>query len=73
MRELTEEEVFGPSDARASDPPKFVHDFSNVLDAMQRLWTEARGLEDAPPVALLVDNDVPGGVKVFAWPSPWLH
>lgn len=73
MRELTEEEVFGPSDAAASSSPKFVHDFSNVLDAMQRLWTEARGLEDAPPVALLVDKAAPDGLMVFAWPSPWLQ
>jgi hypothetical protein len=70
-RELSDEEVFGPPAAKSS--PRFVEDFYTVLANMQREWTEPRGMDDAPPVALLVDNAAPGGVMVFAWPSPWLH
>lgn len=44
-----------------------------VLANMQREWTEPRGLDEAPPVALLVDSATPPNVNVFAWPSPWLH
>ena len=70
-RELTDEEVFGPPAAKSA--PRFVEDFYTVLANMQREWTEPRGLDDAPPVALLVDKAAPGGVMVFAWPSPWLQ
>lgn len=70
-RELTDEEVFGLATVAAA--PRFVADFFTVLASMQREWMEPRGLKDAPPVALLVDKAAPGGVMVFAWPSPWLH
>ncbi|PUE39197.1 hypothetical protein [Limnohabitans sp. Hippo3] len=70
-RELTDEEVFGPPAAKSA--PRFVEDFYTVLANMQREWTEPRGLDDAPPVVLLVDKAAPSGVMVFAWPSPWLH
>ncbi len=70
-RELSDEDVFGPPAAKSS--PRFVEDFYTVLANMQREWTEPRGLDEAPPVALLVDNAAPSRVMVFAWPSPWLH
>lgn len=70
-RELTDEEVFGSTAAVAA--PRFVADFYLVLDAMQREWTEPRGLDEAPPVVLLVDSSTPSNMNVFVWPSPWLH
>lgn len=49
----------------------FVTNFAVQLDAMQQEWMKVAGLEEVPPVALLTDPAE--GVKVFAWPSPWLH
>lgn len=55
--------------APASYP--FVANFTAQLDAMQHEWMQHAGLEEVPPVALLADPAE--GVKVFAWPSPWLQ
>ena len=49
----------------------FVTNFAAQLDAMQQEWVRFIGLKHVPPVALLADPVE--GVKVFAWPSPWLH
>jgi len=49
----------------------FVTNFAAQLDAMQQEWLKVAGLEEVPPVALLADPVE--GVKVYAWPSPWLH
>lgn len=57
-------------EARPADYP-FVSGFARQLEAMQREWMRTAGLDEVPPVALLADPAV--GVKVFAWPSPWLH
>ena len=48
-----------------------VANFAVQLDAMQQEWMKVAGLEEVPPVALLADPVE--GVKVYAWPSPWLH
>lgn len=69
--ELTEEEVFGSDTTKPA--PRFVNDYCTVLANMQREWTAPRGLDEAPPVALLIDSATPPNVNVFAWPSPWLH
>lgn len=55
--------------APASYP--FVANFALHLDAMQQEWMQMARLKEVPPVALLADPEE--GVKVYAWPVPWLH
>ena len=54
-------------------PTRFVVGYAEQLRAMQAEWCAMSGCEEVPLVVLLSGPGSPHGVKLFAWPSPWLH
>ncbi len=63
----------GVSDTPHAAPGQMVPNYQEQLRAMQQEWCRVTGHAEVPPVAILPGSDSPHGVKMFAWPSPWLH